>query len=112
MTLIRASSAASLIAMAGNHNRIVPAGTVFLHPPGGNGEYFLEAVNLGHIVATDLRRIADRLDEFSEIDLDIYQRRTGQSRELLRKLCAENTTLDAAEAVRFGFADEIIMEDR
>lgn len=92
-----AASMGSIVLQAGDKRIISPGAYVMIHMPstGAEGE------------AGDLRRNADLLDKMREDMLDIYEARTGQPREKLVKMMAEETWLNAEEALALGFVDEI-----
>lgn len=108
VTILRAASMAAIVAMVGDVIRIATHGSIFLHPPGWRREALVEAVASLHLTSDDLRSAAGRLDDTDELHLDIVERRTGLTRTTLRALSAADTTLDAAEAVQLGFADEVV----
>lgn len=58
--------------------------------------------------AIGFRSIARQLSRVDALHLDIFARRTGRSRNEIAMLSASSTMLDAQEAVRLGFADEVI----
>ncbi|MEZ4376221.1 MAG: ATP-dependent Clp protease proteolytic subunit [Polyangiaceae bacterium] len=92
-----AASAASVIAMAGDVVRIASNATLMIHEPSA----FVDGT------AVDLRSVADRLDKIREDILDIYEERTGRPREQLAQMVADETWIDAEQAIALGFADEI-----
>jgi hypothetical protein len=56
----------------------------------------------------DLRETADFLDKIDSSILDVYERRTGKSREEIATLVAAETWMTANEAVEQKFADSVI----
>ncbi len=97
-----AASAASVIAMAGKKIRISEAGQMMIH----------DAWTLGIGNATDLRKLADRLDAVSAQMAQVYERRTGNDMEAIRNWMAEEHEFSGAEAVKFGFATETFAGER
>ena len=89
-----AASIASIIAMSGDEI-IMPLGsTMFVHNPltwaAGN--------------ADEMREIASELDKITESLIDIYQDKTGMSRNDIADLMDSETTMTAEEAKEWGFA--------
>lgn len=106
VTVRRAASAGSLVAMAGGSIAIQPEGSFFLHGAG----YVRDALPalIPHMTAETFRHAARSLDRADAVVLDILARRTGLPRHELAALHARDTTLDAETAVRLGFADRIV----
>lgn len=89
-------SAAVLVLLAGK-TRIANTGSiVMVHEPSTYAE--------GN--SSDLRRVSDELDKFNKVMIDVYEQATNYEREKLENMVAEETYLDAEEAVEFGFATE------
>jgi ATP-dependent Clp protease protease subunit len=99
--VLKAFSAASEIAMAGDPVQISPVGKVLIHEPAANGD--------GN--AKDHRHIADFLDSVKESIMNAYQLKTGLSRAKISQLMADETLMDAREAIRLGFADKELYAD-
>lgn len=95
-----AASMASAIAMAGDHIAIAKNGHVMIHDPWN--------VAVGN--AEELREAADLLDRFGTSLAEIYAERTGLPEDEIRDMMAEETWLDADEALEKGFVDEVIRE--
>jgi ATP-dependent Clp protease, protease subunit len=93
-----AASAASIIAMAGDHIAMADGASIMIHNAwctvSGNAD-FLEKV------AGELRGCDDAMAR-------IYTARTGIPDAQVRALMDAETLLTAAEAVDLGFADEVI----
>lgn len=92
-----AASAASVIAMAGDEIRMPHGSLMMIHNAhmnayGGSG---------------DLRRLADTLDAFNVSMADIYEARTGASRESIKEWMDSETWFTAQEALSNGFATSI-----
>lgn len=92
-----AASAASYIAMAGDTVRIAENAMLMIH----------KAWTLAIGNADQIRQTADVLDKFDGILAATYSARTGIDAQEITELLAAETWLDASEAVKRGFADEI-----
>lgn len=92
-----ASSAASVIAMAGSPTRISEAALLFVHRSstveGGNAEVLQEAAAV--------------LEKLDGAMLAVYARKTGRPPELIRPLMDAETWLTPEQALASGFVDEI-----
>lgn len=94
-----AASAASLIVMAGSPVRIADNGILMIH----------DAWTIAAGNAKEMRKTADVLDKFRDTNIiPTYQWHTPLSAEDVAGLMAEETWMDAQEAVDYGFADEIV----
>lgn len=91
-----AASAASVVIMAGDSIRIADNGLVMIHDP--------FTIGLGN--ATEFRKLADNLDTIRDSIVATYRWRSELSEEDLRQLMAEETWMDADEAIARGFATE------
>ena len=93
-----AASAASLIVMAGDKVFMPKNALIMIHNPSsfidGNSE--------------DLKNAAETLDKVRNGMLEIYMAKTGMERGELIKMLDAETWLDADEALKLGFCDEII----
>ena len=93
-----AASAASIIAMAGSRI-LMPENTfMMIHDPWGAA--------VGN--AGDMREMADILERIGHALIATYAARTGLPEEELTRMLAEETWLEAAQAVELGFADELL----
>lgn len=92
-----AASIASVIAMAGDEIAIAANGMMMIHEP------FAMAAG----TAAEMRKMADSLDKVSETILATYVTRTGAAEGQVAAMMAEETWLNAEEAVELGFADTI-----
>lgn len=92
-----AASAATFIAMAGDKIITSPAATWMVH----------EAWTVAMGNAADLRDSADLLDMMNEDIANIYATRTGRSVEEMRDLMAKETWMNAEQALKEKFTDEI-----
>ncbi len=93
-----AASAASVIAMAGDHINISPTAQIMIHKawsqPAGN--------------ADDLEHEASILNGIDQSIASAYEAKTGMDQADLLQLMANETWLTASDAVDKGFADEIM----
>jgi len=89
-----ASSAASVVAMAGDEIFIAEAGEIMIH----------EARVRTQGTAADLARTSERLESANEQMAAIYQRRTGQDIARIREMMSAETVFTASQAVDSGFA--------
>lgn len=94
----KAVSAASVIAMAGDEVLMSPASIIMIHNP------WTRAVG----EAKDMRHHADVLDEVKETIVNVYQTKTGLSRNKISKLMDEETWMSARKAISDGFADGML----
>lgn len=99
--VIRACSAASSIAMAGNPTRITPSGQIMLH----NASAYAE----GDYHTMD--RSSDMLQKVNESIAMAYELKTGKSRAELLAMMDKETWLTAEEAKEMGFVDEILFQE-
>jgi ATP-dependent protease ClpP protease subunit/phage major head subunit gpT-like protein len=93
-----AASIASIIAMAGKRVLIASGAMMMIHNPW----------NIAMGDSAELRKSADTLDQIRESLLDIYQKRTGLSRQRISAMLDEETWLSADEAIALGFADAML----
>ncbi|RWC28819.1 head maturation protease, ClpP-related [Mesorhizobium sp.] len=96
-----AASAASVIAMAGDDIQIARAGFMMIH-------------NTWVIAAGDrhsLRDVADWLEPFDNMAVDIYAARSGLEPKALGKMLDNETWIGGSEAVDQGFADALLPAD-
>lgn len=109
VTVYSAPSMSGVIAMAGDHIRIVEGGTFMLHHAGFNGERLLNGgLSRFHNPASALRRLARSCDVTDALHCQIFARRTGQPASVIADIRERETTIAADEAVRLGLADEVI----
>lgn len=97
-----AASAASFIAMAGDHISISPMGQMMIHNAStytyGNGD--------------KLRKNAEILDKTSSQIADSYAERTGRPVNEFVELMAKETWFTAQEAVDNGLADDVMYQEQ
>lgn len=92
-----AASAASIIAMAGAPMRMSDIGLLMIH----------DAWTIAAGNARDMRKVADELDKIRDASIiPAYQWHSALSAEEIAALMADETWMDADEAVENGFADE------
>jgi ATP-dependent Clp protease protease subunit len=94
----KAVSAGSIIAMAGDEVLMSPGSMMMIHNVWG--------VAVGE--AKDLRHQADVFDEIKEGLINIYQNRTGLSRNKISRMMDEETWMSARKAIADGFADGML----
>lgn len=92
-----AASMASYLAMFGKRIIIGAGAQIMIHNP---------AATVGG-GAADLTRSAALLESIRSRMVSVYAKRTGQSEAAIAAMMAAETWMDATEAVRLGFADEI-----
>jgi ATP-dependent protease ClpP protease subunit len=97
-----AASAASFIAMAGDTVAIEKPAKVMIHDAGG--------LVIGN--ASDMREMADLLDELSDTIAQIYADRAGGTVASWREAMRAETWYGAAEAVKAGLADKVANDDK
>lgn len=94
-----AASVASVIAMAGSEIQMSSNALMMIHNP------WTPAAVGG---ADDLRDLANVLDKIRETIVTVYETRSGIDRDAIGLMMDEETWFTAAEAVNFGFADQIV----
>jgi len=95
-----AASIASIIAMAGDTIRMADNAMMMIHNP-MSGQYGS---------AEDLRSKADLLDQIRENMIATYDKRTELGAPKISDLADAETWMNASEAKKFGFVDEITDE--
>ena len=90
-----AASIASIIALAGDTVEIADAALIMIHDPSGMVAGSSE----------DMRKMADALDQHTEVLAGIYRKRTGRSIESIRAAMKAETWFTAEEAIQFGLAN-------
>ncbi|MBA6051493.1 head maturation protease, ClpP-related [Staphylococcus aureus] len=96
-----AASAASLIAMAGDHIEMSPVARMMIHNP--------SSIALGE--AKDLNHAAETLEHVGQIMAEAYAVRAGKNKQELVEMMARETWLNADEAIEQGFADSKMFEN-
>jgi ATP-dependent Clp protease protease subunit len=96
-----AASAATVVAVAGDHLRIQETGYLMVHDPAM--VFFLAQINL-----EDMGRMTEALKSIKEGIVNAYETKTGLSRTRLSKLMTDETWMDAQKALDLGFVDEVL----
>lgn len=97
----KAMSAATIIAMAGDEILMSPLSIMMIHNP-------LTEV---YGYASELRKVADILDEIKEAMMNGYEIKTGRSRDEISAMLDSETYMSAKQAIKEGFADGIYGDD-
>jgi ATP-dependent Clp protease, protease subunit len=95
------ASAAVGVALAGDVIKMQDTAYLMIHDPAYN--VFFASLNIETLSAW-----LDTLKTFKAGLVDTYGSRTGLSPERLSKMMTEETWMSASEAVKLGFADEVI----
>ena len=95
-----AASAASVIAMAGNHVAISPVGMMMIHNPA--------TVSIGD--EREMKKAVDMLSEVKESIINAYELKTGLPRKQLSNMMNAESWMNAQKAVELGFADSILYD--
>ena len=96
-----AASAASVIAMAGTKVCMSPVAMMMIHNPA--------TVAIGD--TEEMQKAIDMLNEVKESIMNAYEIKSGLSRHKISQLMDAETWMNAKEAVKLGFADEILFRD-
>ena len=96
-----AASAASVIAMAGTRVCMSPVAMMMIHNPA--------TIAIGD--AAEMQKAIDMLSEVKESIINAYEIKTSLSRHKISQLMDGETWMNAKEAVKLGFADEILFAD-
>lgn len=94
----QAASAASVAAMA-RHNRIAPTASLMIHNvsvDGVSGDYH------------EMDKASSMLQELTKTMANAYVIKTGMSRNKILEMMDNETTIEANDAVKQGFIDELI----
>lgn len=92
----QAASAASVIACAAK-NSISPMGTFFMH----------NCIGYASGNHNDMRQTMHAMESIDENIMEAYRAKTGMTDAEIYELMEENTTLNARQAVEYGFIDKI-----
>ena len=95
-----AASAASVIAMAGNHVAISPVGMMMIHNPA--------TVSIGD--EREMKKAIEMLSEVKESIINAYELKTGLPRKQLSNMMNAESWFNAKKAVELGFADSILYD--
>lgn len=99
--VINAMSAASVIMCAADEVLVSDAAIIMIHNTQSYGEGDRR----------DMQMEADALREYDESLLNVYERRTGLSRDKLRDMMDHDTHMSPARAIEYGFADGYLYGD-
>jgi ATP-dependent Clp protease protease subunit len=95
------ASSAVMVAMAGDTVRMMDSAYMMVHDPGYN-------LLMGWLTEDYLKSLVDQLKSIKSGMLDTYSNRTGLSLDRLNRMLTDETWMSAGEAVKMGFADEVI----
>lgn len=93
-----AASAASVIAMAGTRVCMSPVAMLMIHNP--------MTIAIGD--SEEMQKAIDMLSEVKESIMNAYEIKSGLSRNKISKLMDAETWMNAKEAKKLGFADDIL----
>ena len=93
-----AASAASVIAMAGDTVLVSPVSMIMIHNPA--------TIAMGD--HNEMQKAIEMLDSVKDSIINAYALKTGLSHNKLAELMENETWMDAREAVKLGFADDVI----
>jgi ATP-dependent Clp endopeptidase proteolytic subunit ClpP len=96
-----AASAAFTIAMAGDKVHISESAMMMCH----------NALGMCMGNGNDMREMAGLLDKVSGTMRDIYSQKSGMKADDVQALMDAETWMTAAEAVKYGFADDVVKRD-
>jgi len=96
-----AASAASVIAMAGTKVCMSPVAMLMIHNPA--------TIAIGD--TEEMQKAIDMLNEVKESIMNAYEIKSGLSRAKISKLMDAETWMNAKEARKLGFADEILFAE-
>lgn len=97
-----AASAASVIAMAGTTILMAPTAVMMVHNPA--------TMAFGDHV--EMEKAIEMLSEIKESIINAYEIKTGLPRKQLSKMMDSTTWMNANKAVEFGFADDILTDEK
>ena len=97
-----AASAASVIAMAGTKVLMAPTAVMMIHNPA--------TMAFGDHV--EMEKAIEMLSEVKESIINAYEIKTGLPRKQLAKMMDNTTWMNANKAVEFGFADDILTDEK
>ena len=95
-----AASAASVIAMAGNHVAISRVGMMMIHNPA--------TVSIGD--EREMKKAMEMLSEVKESIINAYELKTGLPRKQLSNMMNAESWMNAKKALELGFADSILYD--
>ena len=97
-----AASAASVIAMAGTKVLMAPTAVMMVHNP----------ATLAFGDHVEMEKAIEMLSEVKESIINAYEIKTGLPRKQLAKMMDNTTWMNANKAVEFGFADDILTDEK
>ena len=97
-----AASAASVIAMAGDHVGMSPTALLMIHDP--------STIAVGN--TKDMEKAIETLNEVKESIINAYAAKSGQRRSKIAELMSNETWMNAKKALDMGFCDEILFEGK
>lgn len=100
-----AASAATVVAIAGDHVRMMETAYFMIHDP--LAVFFLAMMNI-----EELTRMTESLKAVKEGIVNAYETKTGLSRTRLSKLMTDETWMDANYAHQLGFVDEVVKGEK
>lgn len=96
-----AGSIASIVAMAGDKIEIAKSGFIMIH------NSFVAAIGDRH----DMRDIADWLENFDNVLASVYEARSNLDLKAIAKMMDAETWIGGDDAVKDGFADNLLPRD-
>ena len=96
-----AASAASIIAMSGKPIKISPTAQLMIH----------RAATVSQGNADDLASDLAGLDSTDQAIVGVYQTKTGLDPQTIYQMMSKETWINAQEAVKQGFADEVMFAE-
>ena len=96
-----ATSAASVIAMAGDKVLMSPVSMLMIHNP----------MTVAYGSSDEMQKAIEMLSSVKDSIVNAYEIKTGLSRAKLSHLMDAETWMDANKAVELGFADDILKRD-
>lgn len=97
-----AASAASVIAMAGDTVLVSPVSMIMIHNPA--------TIAMGD--HNEMQKAIEMLDSVKDSIINAYALKTGLSHNKLAELMENETWMDAREAVKLKFADDVISRNK
>ena len=97
-----AASAASVVAMAGNKVQMSPTALLMIHDP--------STIAMGNTKA--MEQAITTLNEVKESIINAYAAKTGLRHNKIADLMSNETWMNAKKAVDYGFADEILFDEK
>lgn len=97
-----AASAASVIAMAGTTVLMAPTALMMIHNP----------MTMAYGNHEDMEKAIGMLDEVKESIINAYEIKTSMTRAKLSHLMDSETWMNANKAIEFGFADDILTDEK